>query len=302
MPARNEVDPATHVFVDGNNVMGSRPDGWWRDRSAAARRLLADLESIARGPGVWTVVFDGPPPTLTRLQSGMLRVEYAARGGADAADDRIVELLSGLSRGTDALVYTSDRRLRERASALGARVEGAGALLRVVSEADMSQTASWGAFEEASPELARLGRGLFDETGLVMLGTIRRDGSPRISPVEFFIFAGELYLGMIWRSYKAQDLQRNPRCMVMSTVHDRMLPDGEFKIAGIAAEVTDEAERQTWASALLEHMGFSPEDDDEPYHLFKVGILTASFAKIENDDWYRLSWRAGDAAELGDAG
>ena len=38
-----------------------------------------------------------------------------------------------------------------------------------------------------------------------MLGTIRKDGFPRVSPVEFFIFSGELYLGMIWQSYKAQD-------------------------------------------------------------------------------------------------
>ena len=157
----------------------------------------------------------------------------------------------------------------------------------------MTETASWGAFETASPELAGLARGLFDETRLVLLGTIRRDGSPRISPVEFFIFAGELYLGMIWRSYKAQDLQRDPRCMVMSTVHDRMLKDGEFKMAGIATEVTEETERQAWAAALLEHMGFSPEEDNEPYHLFKIGVATASFARIENDDWFRLFWRVG---------
>ena len=167
----------------------------------------------------------------------------------------------------------------------------------------MKETASWGEFETASPELARLARGLFDETGLVMLGTIRRDGSPRVSPVEFFIFAGELYLGMIWRSYKAQDLQRDPRCMVMNTVHDRELKDGEFKMAGIAAEVTDEAERQSWATALLEQLGISPvEDDDEPYHLFKIGVATASFAKIENKDWFRLFWRAGDAAEVAPEG
>ena len=37
---------STHVFVDGNNVMGSRPDGWWRDRSAAARRLIAELSRL----------------------------------------------------------------------------------------------------------------------------------------------------------------------------------------------------------------------------------------------------------------
>lgn len=166
----------------------------------------------------------------------------------------------------------------------------------------MMNTASWGEFEAASPELAQLGRGLFNETELVLLGTIRKDGSPRISPVEFFFFAGEIYLGMIWQSYKARDLQRDPRCMVMSAVHDKMLKDGEFKMAGIAIEVTDEAERQAWAAALLEHMGWSPEDHDEPYHLFKVRIATASFAKIENDDWFRLFWRAGDEAELARGG
>ena len=297
------MDRDTHVFVDGNNVMGSRPDGWWRNRAAAAQRLIADLASLSRGSGAWTVVFDGAPPDDASQPDDALCVEYAERHGADAADDRIVELLSGLPSDAHSLVYTSDRRLRERVLALGARVEGASVLLRAIEESDMEETASWGAFEEASPELARLARGLFDETGLVMLGTIRRDGFPRISPVEFFIFAGEIYLGMIWQSRKAQDLQRDPRCMVMSTVHDKMLKDGEFKMAGIATEVTDEAERQAWATALLEHMGWSPEDDDdEPYHLFKVRVATASFAKIENDDWYRLFWRAGDAAELGDAG
>ncbi|MDE2838968.1 MAG: NYN domain-containing protein [Chloroflexota bacterium] len=288
------MDADTYVFVDGNNVMGSRPDGWWRDRASASRRLVADLQPLARRSGVWTVVFDGSAPDEASLRPGALRTEYAAHGGADAADDRIVELLRGLAAGVDALVYTSDRRLRDRATALGARVEGASVLLRGVEEAEVNETASWAEFEAASPELARLGLGLFDETGLVMLGTIRRDGSPRISPVEFFIFAGELYLGMIWQSRKAQDLRRDPRCMVMSTVHDRMLKDGEFKMAGIATEVTDEVERHAWSAALLEHMGFSPEEDDEPYHLFKIGVLTASFAKIENDDWSRLFWRAGE--------
>lgn len=158
----------------------------------------------------------------------------------------------------------------------------------------MSEAVPWGEFEAASPELAKLARGLFDDTGLVLLGTIRRDGSPRISAVEFLFFADEMYIGMIWQSYKAQDLQRDARCTVMSTVHDRMLGDGEFKMYGVATEVTDEAERQAWAAALMEHMGFSPEDDDEPYHLFKVRVGTASFAKIENDDWFRLLWRAGE--------
>lgn len=126
------------VFVDGNNLMGSRPDGWWRDRAAAARRLAEQVGVLARASGgVWTVVFDGAPSRRTAPpEADGVRVEYARRSGADAADDRIVELLAGLPEGAEALVYTSDRRLRERAAALGARVEGAGALLRQLDARD----------------------------------------------------------------------------------------------------------------------------------------------------------------------
>ena len=149
------MDSPSQAIVDGNNVMGSRPDGWWRDRAAAQRRLIADLSVATRASGrEWTVVFDGAPPSdppsRVREETSAstegeasaspkgeasaspegVRVEYAKRKGADAADDRIVELLAALPEGTDAVVYTSDRRLRERAGALGARVEGASALLR----------------------------------------------------------------------------------------------------------------------------------------------------------------------------
>ena len=157
------MNPPPQAFVDGNNVMGSRPDGWWRDRDAAQRRLIADLEAAARGSGrEWTLVFDGAPPSRVRGNASAppgaslshnrgeasapteeesdaspngVRVEHAKRKGANAADDRIVELLEALPEGTDAVVYTSDRRLRERAAALGARVEGAGALLRRIAAA-----------------------------------------------------------------------------------------------------------------------------------------------------------------------
>lgn len=167
--ARERVNPPPQAFVDGNNVMGSRPDGWWRDRDAAQRRLIADLEAAARGSGrEWTLVFDGAPPSRARGEASAppgasassirgnastpteeeesappeeaagaspdgVRVEHAKRKGANAADDRIIEMLDALPEGTDAVVYTSDRRLRERAAALGARVEGAGALLRRVA-------------------------------------------------------------------------------------------------------------------------------------------------------------------------
>ena len=129
------VSSGTRVFVDGNNVMGSRPDGWWRDRSAAVRRLIAELKPVARGcASKWTIVFDGFPSVSEEAEKeDVVTVEYALRRDADAADNRIVDLIAGLPERTDTLVYTSDRRLRERVTALGASVQGAQALLELAA-------------------------------------------------------------------------------------------------------------------------------------------------------------------------
>ena len=118
-------------IVDGNNVIGSRPDGWWRDRPGAARRLVGSLQALARRTGDRIcVVLDGRP--LTDLPEGVhdgVLVAYATRGGRDAADDRIVAEVERDADPPSLVVVTSDRGLRERVRALGATVEGAGALL-----------------------------------------------------------------------------------------------------------------------------------------------------------------------------
>lgn len=119
------------VFVDGMNVIGARADGWWRDRTGAMARLARQLDALAAGGGdEWTVVFDGRPRRLTDTRN--VTVEWARRSGRNAADDRIVDLVS--AAGPGCYVYTSDRELRERVLALGASVEGASALLRRLDE------------------------------------------------------------------------------------------------------------------------------------------------------------------------
>ena len=60
----------------------------------------------------------------------------------------------------------------------------------------------------------------------------------RVSPVEPLSFSGQLYLSM-WRSQKALDLLRDPRCCVHDAVSDRMAPDGEFKVYGPALDITN---------------------------------------------------------------
>jgi predicted RNA-binding protein with PIN domain len=120
-----------HVVVDGMNVIGSRPDGWWRDRAGATRRLLARLQALHRVTGDRvTLVLDGRPlPDVPEGDHDGVQVLYARRGGRDAADDRLVEFLGDVDDLGDVSVVTSDRGLRARARELGATVVGAGSLL-----------------------------------------------------------------------------------------------------------------------------------------------------------------------------
>jgi predicted RNA-binding protein with PIN domain len=99
------------VVVDGNNVIGTVPDGWWRDRPAAARRLLARLQCLhARTGDEVLLVLDAVDPELPEGDHSGVAVYYATRRGRDAADDRIRELVGELD-GDGLEVVTSDRAL-----------------------------------------------------------------------------------------------------------------------------------------------------------------------------------------------
>ncbi len=110
-------------LVDGMNVIGSRPDGWWRDRRGAMRRLVTQLDEFAATlDEPLTVVLDGVP---FELEGERVQVRFARRRGRNAADDDIAELAEAGDT-----VVTSDRDLVERVRARGAEVIGAGELLR----------------------------------------------------------------------------------------------------------------------------------------------------------------------------
>ena len=112
-------------LVDGMNVIGSRPSGWWRDRPRAMRELGERLEALAPTLGEpLLVVFDGRPFDLT---GEGVEVRFASRRGRNAADDD----LAALAREGDTVV-TSDAELAARARAAGATVLGAGAFQRVL--------------------------------------------------------------------------------------------------------------------------------------------------------------------------
>jgi predicted RNA-binding protein with PIN domain len=115
-------------LVDGMNVIGSRPDGWWRDRTGAMRRLTRELDALAAATGdPITVVFDG---RAREVPAGRVDVRFARRRGPDAADDDIAEIAAGDDDPGALRVVTSDARLAGRVRAAGAEVVGAGELRR----------------------------------------------------------------------------------------------------------------------------------------------------------------------------
>jgi predicted RNA-binding protein with PIN domain len=119
------------LYIDGNNVMGAAPDGWWRDRPGAARRLLDRVRCYASSADrPVTIVFDTALPDLPEGDHDGVTVRYATRRGRNAADDRIVELLEGVRGPVE--VVTSDRELISRASGPGRRQTGAGAFVRLL--------------------------------------------------------------------------------------------------------------------------------------------------------------------------
>ena len=102
-------------IIDGNNVFGSRPDGWWNDRDAAARRLAQAVAEWCRThDDEVALVFDAPvAPGTFELGGGNLTIVESRRRGRDAADDRIVELVDSIDT-DEPRVVTSDRGLRGR--------------------------------------------------------------------------------------------------------------------------------------------------------------------------------------------
>jgi predicted RNA-binding protein with PIN domain len=105
------------LLVDGNNVMGSRPDGWWRDRAGAMQRLVNELDDRATRSGDdIAVVFDGRERDLQAVAVAVRFAPHADDAIAAAAEPGVT-------------VVTSDRALQDRVRAAGADVVGARAVL-----------------------------------------------------------------------------------------------------------------------------------------------------------------------------
>ena len=149
---------------------------------------------------------------------------------------------------------------------------------------------TWQEFAQRDSELAALGQERLDRNGLVMLATLRKNGWPRISPVEPLFCNGQLYLGMMWQSRKALDLLRDPRCSIHNAVSDRHASEGEFKVYGQALNVTDPEERGKYAEALFQNICWRPEEPN--FHCFAIDIESAAANTLVGEEFQHQLWKA----------
>ena len=115
----------TRWVVDGMNVIGSRPTGWWHDRPGAMRDLVYRLGKLDEPV---TVIFDGRPFEID--EPGEVDVRFASRGGRNAADDDIAALVADAADPASLRVVTSDGELAQRVREHGAEVVPAGRFRR----------------------------------------------------------------------------------------------------------------------------------------------------------------------------
>lgn len=166
----------------------------------------------------------------------------------------------------------------------------------------------WSDIGHAQHRLARLGHQRLIDPGVVLVATIRQDGTARLSPVEPLVMDGDLWLSMMWQSAKARDLLRDPRVLVHSIITSRDGAGGEFKIRGTTRAENDPAIQRHYAGTVAGSLGWSPQPGR--FHLFAVDISQVSFISYDTatGDQHVAMWppgrefirRATSATSVGD--
>jgi hypothetical protein len=128
----------------------------------------------------------------------------------------------------------------------------------------------------------------FRSAGLGILGTLRSDGSPRVSPVELMFVGDGLFIGMMPGSYKHADARRDPRVSLLTAVSDRHDLGGEGKLFGRLRELgpdeADEVLRVGAAAAGLDADALAGSP------VFEVLVETAAWQRVEGESWASATW------------
>lgn len=166
----------------------------------------------------------------------------------------------------------------------------------------------WAEFNRQETHLAALGERMLGEPGVVLVATIRVDGTPRLSPVEPLFWADDLWLSMGLGTRKAADLTRDPRILVHSIVTSRDGTSGEYKVRGRVISETDVALHERYVAVVASTLGWQPKPGR--FHLFRVGVEDVTYIRWDDatNDQYVTRWphggeflrRGTSATSLGD--
>jgi hypothetical protein len=142
--------------------------------------------------------------------------------------------------------------------------------------------------EAAAPEITGLGRDLLERFQFVLVGTLTKDGSPRVNPCEAYVIDGHLLLNMMPRSLKALDLLRDPRMYVHTPVLSKDGGEGEFKLAGRARTLADASLRKKLDDLFWEMIQWRPAPDS---HYFEVLAERVAYHRYGQNE-VALRWSA----------
>ncbi len=152
----------------------------------------------------------------------------------------------------------------------------------------------WSELEQRQPRLAATARERLVEPGVLLVVSLRKDGTPRLSPVEPYVMDGRLLLSMLWGSHKARDLQRDPRLLVHGIVTGRDGGAGELKVRGRAVVMGDRELQEQYAASVARDLGWRPEPGR--FHLFEVDVEHVAFVHYDHDtgDQFVTTWPPGE--------
>ena len=153
--------------------------------------------------------------------------------------------------------------------------------------------------ERVEPDLADRARAILSSTTNAVLGTIRRDGSPRLSGADPYFHDGQLRIWSMPQARKGQDLRRDPRVALHSIPWDsRRLRDGaadvgpaDAKVSGTAVLTTDADDRRGFRAWLTSERGAEPPED---WDLFTIDIESVTVVFVEGGQLVVDRWSASD--------
>ncbi|HEY4023409.1 MAG TPA: pyridoxamine 5'-phosphate oxidase family protein [Pseudonocardiaceae bacterium] len=153
--------------------------------------------------------------------------------------------------------------------------------------------ATWDQFQKVAPHIAAVFERRHAATdNLCMLGTLRPDGFPRISPMEPRFFEGQLWIGGMPGTAKFEDLTRDPRFALHTATIDTHVTDGDAKVWGTIEDVADEELHQRYADALFQETGFDIRGRRFE-HFFGTHLVGASAVEINNGHLEITMWTDG---------